>query len=86
MLKWIRRRDIFATPVHYTYKGSRHFKTGLGGLCSILFIIAAIVYFTVNAFEKGLRPSFRESQTSKYLVREEETDYIIPTTTNNVAG
>ena len=55
-------------------------------MCSILFIIAAIVYFTVNAFEKGLRPSFRESQTSKYLVREEETDYIIPTTTNNVAG
>ena len=86
MRKWIRRRDIFATPVHYTYKGSRDFRTGLGGLCSIILITAATVYFIVNAFEKGLRPSFRESQTSKYLVREDQTDYIIPTTTNNVAG
>ena len=86
MRKWIRRRDIFATPVHHTYKGFRDFQTGLGGLCSIIFITAATVYFIVNAFDKGLRPSFRESQTSRYLVREDEVDFIIPTSTNNVAG
>ena len=86
MRKWIRRRDIFATPVHHTYRGAHNFKTGLGGLCSIILIAAAIIYFVVNAFEKGLRPNFRESQTSKYLAREDQTDYIIPTATNNVAG
>ena len=68
MFNWIRKQDLFATPVNLSYKGGRAFRTVLGGICSIIFIAAVATLFTVNIWNLNVSPTFRESQTHSFLV------------------
>ena len=86
MFNFIRGQDLFATPVQISYKGSRAFRTILGGMCSILFIAVVTIFFVVDVHELIVDPTFRETQTHTYLVESDEPDYIIPTSTNSAAG
>ena len=86
MLNFIRGRDLFATPVQISYKGSRAFRTVLGGICSILFIAVVAIFFVVDVHKLIVDPTFRETQTQTYLIESDESDYIIPTSSNSAVG
>ena len=42
---WVNKFDIFGVPVHFTFRGSKQFRSYLGGMASILcyFIIAFVI-------------------------------------------
>ena len=40
----VKDRDRFATPVQLKFKGDSEFKTGIGGLSSIVMLITLLVY------------------------------------------
>ena len=46
--KWLRRFDIFGKKINLTTKGAETFRTTLGGVFSILFIIGLAAYGIVS--------------------------------------
>ena len=52
----VRQSDLFGVPVNLTYKGEESFRTFMGGLISILFVIASIIYFGVVTKSMWLDP------------------------------
>ena len=54
----VRRRDLFAIPVQLTYKGQRKFHTLLGGFCTVILTIAAVVSLPIMIIDGIYNPDY----------------------------
>jgi hypothetical protein len=60
--KWLRRFDIFGKKVNLTTKGLETFKTTLGGIFSILFMIG-IASYGITSFQRVWHKQVKSIQT-----------------------
>ena len=87
MFKWVRENDLFAVPVHLTYKGQKSFNTLLGGFFSLTLILAFTTYSVFTLRHLIVNPHMSGQTTESYFRKSDDpaTQYNITATTSTQA-
>ena len=55
----VKEQDFFGKPIQLTYKGDKEFNSSIGGCCSIILVIGALIIFCVDLREVLFNRKFK---------------------------
>ena len=86
LTEFLKSKDLFGVPVQLTYKGERGFTSAVGGCCSIMLVLIAMLLFVTYSLDFYQNPQFSTSETVSYIdFTNGQEAYYLPTNRTTVA-